>query len=57
METGTENRRVLFEVEVLSRSHERTLLRVRLPGLAHAHGPSHRGGDYGRYAASPMCPR
>ena len=29
-ETGTENRRVLFEVEVLGRSHEEALLRVRL---------------------------
>ena len=56
METGTENRRLLFEVEVLGRSHERRCF-VCDSSSWPMHTVRPRRGDYGRYAASPMCPR
>ena len=49
METGTENRRVLFEVEVLGRSHESCCF-VRNSWVQPMHTIRPRGGDYGRYA-------
>ena len=49
METGIENRRVLFEVEVLGRSHEgRCFVCDSSAWPMHTVRP--RGGDYGRYA-------
>ena len=49
METGTENRRVLFEVEVLGRSHGRRCFVCDSPAWP-MHTVRPRGGDYGRYA-------
>ena len=48
-ETGTENRRVLFEVEVLGRSHGRRCFVCDSPAWP-MHTVRPRGGDYGRYA-------
>ena len=49
METGTENRRVLFEVEVLGPSHESCCFVCNSsPWPMHTVRP--QGGDFGRYA-------
>ena len=48
-ETDTENRRVLFEVEVLDRSHEQRCFVCNSQAWP-MHTVRPRGGDCGRYA-------